>query len=75
VRVEVTGHDSDRSKFKTPVLRGVVLTALCIHDRSLVTLEDVIEFYNRGRGANPTEMRSSVHLGCRRRSSEIWWPF
>lgn len=34
--------------FKTPPLRNVALTAPYMHDGSLKTLEDVIEFYDRG---------------------------
>jgi cytochrome c peroxidase len=52
-RSAVTRRDEDRGKFKTPTLRGVALTAPYMHDGSLATLEDVVEFYNRGGGANP----------------------
>jgi cytochrome c peroxidase len=51
-RAAVTRRDEDRGKFKTPTLRGVALTAPYMHDGSLATLEDVVEFYNRGGGAN-----------------------
>jgi cytochrome c peroxidase len=49
----VTKKEADRGKFKTPTLRGVALTAPYMHDGSLKTLEDVVNFYNRGGGANP----------------------
>jgi cytochrome c peroxidase len=52
-RVEVTHREADRGKFKTPTLRGVILTAPYMHDGSIGTLEEVIEFYNQGGGANP----------------------
>jgi cytochrome c peroxidase len=52
-RITSTKRDEDRGKFKTPTLRGVSLTAPYMHDGSLATLEDVVEFYNRGGGANP----------------------
>jgi cytochrome c peroxidase len=52
-RAAVTKRDEDRGKFKTPTLRGVALTAPYMHDGSLATLEDVVDFYNRGGGANP----------------------
>jgi cytochrome c peroxidase len=52
-RFAVTKRDADRGKFKTPTLRGVALTAPYMHDGSLATLEEVVEFYNRGGGANP----------------------
>jgi cytochrome c peroxidase len=52
-RFTITKNEDDRSKFKTPTLRGVVLTGPYMHDGSLKTLEDVVEFYDRGGGANP----------------------
>jgi cytochrome c peroxidase len=52
-RFTVTKQEADRGKFKTPTLRGVVLTGPYMHDGSLATLEDVVEFYNRGGTANP----------------------
>lgn len=52
-RYAVTKRDVDRGKFKTPTLRGVAQTAPYMHDGSLATLEEVVEFYNRGGGKNP----------------------
>jgi cytochrome c peroxidase len=51
-RFAVTHLDTNRGKFKTPSLRGVARTAHYMHDGSLATLEDVVEFYNRGGGKN-----------------------
>lgn len=39
--------------FKTPTLRDVARTAPYRHDGSLATLEDVVEFYDRGGNPNP----------------------
>ena len=39
--------------FKTPTLREIVRTAPYTHDGSLATLEDVIEYYDRGGNPNP----------------------
>ena len=39
--------------FKTPTLREVARTAPYMHDGSLATLEDVVEFYDRGGRPNP----------------------
>ena len=47
-RYEVTGHPDDRWKYRTPTLRNVALTAPYMHDGSLPTLRDVVQFYNRG---------------------------
>ena len=38
--------------FKTPTLREVACTAPYMHDGSLRTLDDVIDFYDRGGHAN-----------------------
>jgi cytochrome c peroxidase len=47
-RFEVTHEPSDRWAYKTPSLRNVALTAPYMHDGSLATLRDVIDFYDRG---------------------------
>ena len=49
-RFNVTGNEGDRGEFKVPTLRDVALTAPYMHDGSLATLEDVVEFYDRGGG-------------------------
>lgn len=51
-RYAVTKQETDRGRFKTPSLRGVARTAPYMHDGSLATLEDAIEFYRRGGGKN-----------------------
>jgi cytochrome c peroxidase len=52
-RFQFTNLDEDRGKFKTPTLRGVGLRPPYMHDGSMKSLEDVVEYYNRGGGANP----------------------
>ena len=52
-RFGVTGEETDRGRFKTPTLREVARTAPYMHDGSIATLEDVIEFYDRGGNENP----------------------
>ena len=56
-RFAVTHDDRDRGAFKTPTLRDVALTAPYMHDGSLATLEDVVEFYDRGGVRNPNQDR------------------
>jgi cytochrome c peroxidase len=51
-RYTVTKKDPDRGRFKTPTLRGLALTAPYMHDGSLATLEEVVEFYSRGGQKN-----------------------
>jgi cytochrome c peroxidase len=52
-RFDVTKAEADRGKFKTPTLRGVGPRPPYMHDGSLKTLDDVVEFYDRGGLANP----------------------
>jgi cytochrome c peroxidase len=47
-RYEITLDPDDRWKYKTPSLRNVELTAPYMHDGSLPTLRDVVEYYNGG---------------------------
>lgn len=47
-RYEVTKREADRGAFKTPTLREIVRTGPYMHDGSLNTLEEVVEFYDRG---------------------------
>ena len=49
----VSGQDRDRGAFKTPTLREIARTAPYMHDGSLATLDDVIDFYSRGGRRNP----------------------
>jgi len=53
VRYQITGVKEDVGAFRTPSLRSVALTAPYMHDGSLATLEDVVEFYDRGGRPNP----------------------
>ncbi len=50
---EVTEDDGDKGKFRTPTLRDVALTGPYMHDGSMATLREVVEFYNKGAGENP----------------------
>ena len=45
---EITGDPDDRWKYRTPMLRNVALSAPYMHNGSLRTLREVVEFYNRG---------------------------
>lgn len=62
-RFAVTKREADRGKFKTPTLRGVALAGPYMHDGSLKSLEDVVQFYNRGGGANPNLDPALAPLG------------
>lgn len=52
-RFNVTKADRDRGAFKTPPLREVALRAPYMHDGSIATLMEVVQFYNRGGDKNP----------------------
>jgi cytochrome c peroxidase len=52
-RYEVTGETRRFGAFRTPSLRNVALTAPYMHDGSIATLEDVVQFYDQGGHANP----------------------
>jgi cytochrome c peroxidase len=43
-----------QGNFKTPTLREIARTAPYMHDGSIATLEDVIEYYDRGGNTNPS---------------------
>jgi cytochrome c peroxidase len=51
-RQAVTGDAADLGAFKTPTLRGLTETAPYMHDGSIATLEEVVEFYQRGGNPN-----------------------
>ncbi|MGZ8136987.1 MAG: cytochrome c peroxidase [Methylococcaceae bacterium] len=51
-RYQVTQDPQDRWKYKTPTLRNISLTAPYMHNGSLQTLKQVVEFYNQGGIAN-----------------------
>jgi cytochrome c peroxidase len=48
-----SGRESDREAFRTPSFRNVAHTAPYMHDGSLATLEEVVEFYDGGGHPNP----------------------
>ena len=49
-RFEATENPIDRLLFKTPSLRNVALTPPYMHDGSISTLREVLEFYNVAEG-------------------------
>jgi cytochrome c peroxidase len=52
-RVSETKLEGDRGSFKTPTLREIARTAPYMHDGSFKTLEEVVDFYNKGGIPNP----------------------
>ncbi len=52
-RFKVSGRERDRGAFRTPSLRNVAETAPYMHDGSLKTLKEVVDFYVGGGNGNP----------------------
>ena len=52
-RYEQTRAEADRGAFRTPNLRNAAKTAPYMHDGSLKTLKDVVDFYVGGGNSNP----------------------
>ncbi len=52
-REKISKKPRDRGKFKTPTLREISRTAPYMHDGSMNTLEEVIDYYDKGALANP----------------------
>ena len=47
-RGAITGNNNDNGRFKSPSLRNVELRAPYMHNGRFATIEEVVEFYNRG---------------------------
>ncbi len=52
-RYVVTKVEADKGAFKTPTVRNVALSAPYMHDGSQATLEEVVEWYDKGGHKNP----------------------
>ena len=52
-RFVVTKDEKDKGAFKTPTVRNVALSAPYMHDGSVATLEEVVEWYDKGGHPNP----------------------
>jgi cytochrome c peroxidase len=58
-----TKREQDKGKFRTPSLRELKYTAPYMHNGVFGTLEEVIEFYNRGGGDDPKKSPLLKPLG------------
>jgi cytochrome c peroxidase len=52
-RFDFTKKEEDKGAFKTPTVRDITRTAPYMHDGSQKTLEEVVEFYDKGGEPNP----------------------
>ena len=59
-RYEQTGKQADKGAFRTPGLRNVALTPPYMHDGSLKTLKDVVDFY-AGGGTSNAQLDPEIH--------------
>lgn len=62
-RRAITNRAEDNGRFNVPSLRNVALTAPYMHDGSLATRQDVVDFYDRGGRPNPGLDREIHPLG------------
>jgi cytochrome c peroxidase len=68
-----TKIQADKGEFKTPTLRNVALSAPYMHDGSLKTLNDVVDFYAGGGNSNPylDQDIKSLHLSAQDRADLV----
>ena len=52
-RYDQTKIEKDKGAFKTPTVRNISQTGPYMHDGSLKTLEEVVEWYDKGGHPNP----------------------
>ncbi len=55
-----TQRDEDKGKFRTPPLRELRYTAPYMHNGVFLTLEEVVDFYNKGGGDDPFGTKSHL---------------
>lgn len=59
-RYIISKKNGDKGKFRTPSLREVTRTGPYMHNGVFTTLDEVIEFYDRGGGDDPFGTKSSL---------------
>ena len=72
-RYTVTKHEADKGAFKTPTLRNVAKRGPYMHDGSLGTLAQVIEYYDKGGNPNPwlSSKSQPLHLTVREQADLV----
>jgi len=72
-RYTVTQDEADKGGFKTPTLRDVARRGPYMHDGSLKTLEEVVDYYATGGIANPwlSPKSQPLHLTAHERADLI----
>jgi cytochrome c peroxidase len=59
-RYMITKDNRDKGRFRTPTLREATRTTPYMHNGIFSTLEEVIDFYDRGGGNDPFGTKSPV---------------
>lgn len=72
-RMAITNDPTDFGKFRTPSVRNVDLRAPYMHDGSISSLEEVIEFYNDGgrQNANLDEEIKPLNLNAQEKTDLV----
>ena len=72
-RFAVSGQPADQGAFKTPTLREIARTAPYMHDGSVTTLEEVVDFYDAGGRSNPAIDREihPLHLSVEEKQTLV----
>ena len=72
---KITVDESDRGRFRTPGLRMLAKTAPYMHDGSIETLEEVVEFYSARRERQLEPLRSHARTAAHGREKPASsWP-
>ena len=61
-RFEVTKDPADMGAFKVPTLRNIAMTPPYMHTGTLNTLEEVVDFYNKGGGPSSNKSPKIMKL-------------
>ena len=64
-RAAISGNPADEGAFRTPGLRGVALRPYLMHDGSIRSLRQAVEYYNRGISEGPAKAQhrlGALHL-------------
>lgn len=72
-RMDFTKNEADWGAFKTPTLRDIARTAPYMHDGSLKTLEEVVDFYDKGgiKNKNLDERMKPLNLTAKEKSDLV----
>ncbi|MCA2963571.1 MAG: cytochrome-c peroxidase [Acidobacteriota bacterium] len=72
-RFAVTKNPADWGAFKTPTLREIAHTAPYMHDGSLATLEQVVDFYDKGgiKNKNLDETMKPLNLSAQEKKDLV----